>query len=34
MYELYSKRIKNKDGEPEVYIYDEFPELFRNQFFI
>lgn len=33
MYELYSKRIKNKDGEPEVYIYDEFPEPFRNQVF-
>lgn len=33
MYELYSKRIKNRDGEPEVYIYDEFPESFRNQVF-
>ena len=33
MYKLYSERIKNKDGEPEVYIYDEFPETFRNQVF-
>lgn len=33
MYKLYSERIKNKDGEPEVYIYDEFPEAFRNQVF-
>ncbi len=33
MYKLFSKRIKNKDGEPEVYIYDEFPEPFRNQVF-
>ena len=33
MYKLYSERIKNKDGEAEVYIYDEFPEAFRNQVF-
>lgn len=33
MYKLFSERIKNKDGEPEVYIYDEFPEAFRNQVF-
>lgn len=33
MYKLYTERIKNKDGEPEVYIYDEFPESFRNQVF-
>lgn len=33
MYKLYSERIKNRDGEPEVYIYDEFPEAFRNQVF-
>lgn len=33
MYKLYSERIKIKDGEPEVYIYDEFPEAFRNQVF-
>lgn len=33
MYKLYSERIKNKDGEPEVYIYDELPEAFRNQIF-
>lgn len=30
---MYSERIKNRDGEPEVYIYDEFPEAFRNQVF-
>lgn len=23
--------MRNKNGEPEVYIYDEFPESFRNQ---
>lgn len=33
MYKLLSERIKNKDGEPEIYIYDEFPETFRNQIF-
>lgn len=33
MYKLLSERIKNKEGEPEVYIYDEFPEAFRNQVF-
>ncbi len=33
MFELYSKRILNKQGEPDVYIYDEFPENFRNQVF-
>lgn len=33
LYKLFSERIKNKDGEPEVYIYDEFPEAFRNQVF-
>lgn len=33
MYKLYSERIKNEDGEPEVYIYDDFPETFRNQIF-
>lgn len=33
MYKLFSERIKNQDGEPEVYIYDEFPKTFRNQVF-
>lgn len=33
MYKLFSERIKNRDGEPEVYIYDDFPEAFRNQVF-
>lgn len=33
MYELYSRRIKNAAGEPEVYEYDVFPDTFRNQFF-
>lgn len=33
MYKLFSERIRNRDGEPEVYIYDEFPEAFRNQVF-
>lgn len=33
MYELYSRRIKNATGEPEVFIYDSFPQTFRNQMF-
>lgn len=33
MYELYSRRIKNAIGEPEVFIYDSFPQTFRNQMF-
>ncbi len=33
VYKLYSERIRNKDGEPEVYVYDDFPEAFRNQIF-
>lgn len=33
MYKLLSERIRNKDGEPEVYIYDKFPTAFRNQVF-
>lgn len=33
MYKLFLERIRNRDGEPEVYIYDEFPEAFRNQVF-
>ena len=31
MRELYSIRIKENSGDPEVFIY-EFPEAFRNQF--
>lgn len=33
MYDLYSRRIKDANGEPEVFVYDNFPETFRNQFF-
>lgn len=33
MYELYSRRIKNREGEPEVYEYDSFCQSFRNQMF-
>lgn len=33
MRELYSRRIRNLQGEPEVYQYDVFPETFRNQVF-
>lgn len=33
MYELLSKRIKNADGEPEVFLYNSFPQTFRNQVF-
>lgn len=31
MYELLSKRIKNVAGEPEVFLYNDFPQSFRNQ---
>ncbi|WMJ22161.1 hypothetical protein RBG61_09120 [Paludicola sp. MB14-C6] len=33
MYVLYSQRKKDSIGNPEVFIYDEFPKAFRNQFF-
>ncbi|OOM72505.1 hypothetical protein CLPUN_46980 [Clostridium puniceum] len=33
MYELLSQRIRNKDGELEVYEYDFFNDIFRNQCF-
>lgn len=33
MYELLSKRIKNASGEPEVFLYNSFPQAFRNQVF-
>ena len=33
MYELLSKRIKNADGEPEVFTYNSFSQAFRNQVF-
>ena len=33
MYELLSKRIKNADGEAEVFTYNSFLQAFRNQVF-
>lgn len=33
MFELYSKRIKNEFGEPEIFIYNDIPSTFRTQFF-
>ena len=33
MFNLLSQRIKNRDGEPEVYIYEKIPKEFRNQVF-
>lgn len=33
MFELLSQRLKNKNGEPEVYIYENLPKEFRNQVF-
>lgn len=33
MYELLSRRIKNTNGELEVFIFDKFPQEFRNQVF-
>lgn len=32
MFNLYSRRKKDKMGDPEVFIYDSFPTTFRNQF--
>lgn len=34
MYELLSKRIKNADGEPEVFTYNSFPQVLEIRFFI
>lgn len=33
MYRLYSERLKDAEGMPEVYEYEKFSEPFRNQFF-
>lgn len=33
MFELLLKRIMNELGEPEVFIYNSFPQAFRNQVF-
>lgn len=33
IYELLSQRIKNKNGELEIYIYDDFSKKFRTQCF-
>lgn len=33
MFELLSKRIINESGEPEVFVYNSFPQAFRNQVF-
>lgn len=33
MYILYSKRIKDAEGNPEVFVYDVFPQAFRTQMF-
>lgn len=33
MFTLYSQRMKDAQGNPEVFIYDNFPRTFRNQFF-
>lgn len=33
MFELLSKRIMNESGEPEVFVYNSFPQAFRNQVF-
>ena len=32
MWELYSMRHKENNGEPDVFVYDNFPASFRNQF--
>lgn len=33
MYNLYSRRKKDAQGNPEVFEYNHFPQSFRNQFF-
>lgn len=33
MFDLYSRRKKDAEGNSEVFIYDEFQQTFRNQFF-
>lgn len=33
MYNLYSRRKKDAQGNPEVFEYNHFPQGFRNQFF-
>lgn len=33
LYKLYSERMRNRSGEPEVYVYEHFPNAFRNQVF-
>ncbi len=33
MFNLYSRRKRDAEGNPEIFIYDEFPTPFRNQFF-
>ncbi len=33
MKELFSQRYRDESGDPEVYIYNNFPEKFRNQCF-
>lgn len=33
MFELYSRRLKNQTGGPEIYSYDQFPFQFRVQLF-
>ena len=33
MFELFSRRHAEKNGKPEVFIYDSFPKEFRNQFY-
>ena len=32
VYELFSRRNRDKTKDPDVYNYDKFPEGFRNQF--
>lgn len=33
MFNLYSRRKKDAEGNPEVFVYNKFPNTFRNQFF-
>lgn len=33
MKELFSRRYRDRNGDPELYIYNDFPEAFRNQCF-
>ena len=34
MYDLFSRRNNAKSDNIDIFIYDDFPETFRNQFYL